>query len=105
MVNREDQHMVIGRSVEADRPGREGPCTESKGSLKISFASSSIASSSLCGGRKLPKTKIGFAALTNHLQRPLFARKKREAQNLLPFDYSLKGRFAGLLRDDALATE
>ena len=47
-----------------------------------------------------PETEIGFAALTNHLYRPAFARKKREAQNLLAFDHSLKSGLAGLPGDE-----
>ena len=44
--------------------------------------------------------KIGFAALTKHLYRSTFARKKREAQNLLAFDHSLKSGLTGLSGDD-----
>jgi hypothetical protein len=51
--------------------------------------------------RKFAETETGFARLANHLNRPIIPGKEREAHNLLPFNYPLNRRFAGVSRNDA----
>jgi hypothetical protein len=52
----------------------------------------------VCRG-KFPKSDISPALLADHLERPLSAREKREAQNFLPFHHLLKRGLAFLWRN------
>jgi hypothetical protein len=100
MMNRKDQYMVIRAPA------------EHLGSVKRSlYQIKRLAEDLLCqffdrviaslSRRKLAKTEIRRAALTNHLQGAFLAREQREAQNLLPLHNPLKRSFAGLSSDGA----
>src|ERR1700736_6771576 len=100
MMYREDQYMAIRASPKHIDPVKRS-LNRIEALVENLFRQLFDCFFSRLRRRKLTETEIGFAALTNHLQRSIFARQEREAQNLLPFDHSLKRSFAGLGRNDA----